>query len=277
MPGFYHLTDKQPFIVSILILAGISLAGCSVNQQHKISLPNQSVNLESVSVKKEVGDVVPIPIPGKLPCQRIYRGEIVSLQQKLAEKDELIRSLSVRGQEQAQALQETTSEISRTKSTLHRLATQPDAASKIAEVEVAINAVKQTSLNKADFALQLLAQRLLDIAMVAYQKADYTTAMNRAAQSGRLIDAIMNPARKSVDVQDVTVVFRVPIPMFATHTTNLQADPDHDSKIIILLKRNTPLTAIAYNNSWLRVQTEDDISGWVQSRSVDIQINSQGF
>lgn len=277
MPGFYHLTDKQSFVVSILlILASVNLAGCAADQQHKFPVLSQSANFKPASVK-ETSSIKVIPVPEKPPYQRIYRDEIIALKQKLAEKDELIRSLNAREQGQAQALQETASEISRTKSKLHRLATQPDAASKIAEVEVAINATKQAELNEADSALQLLAQRLLNMATVAYRQKDYSTAMNHAAQSGELIDVIVNLARKPVDAQDATVVFRVSIPVLVTHTINLRADPDNHSKVITILKKNTPLTAVAYNGNWLHVQTGDDLSGWIQSRSVDIQANSQGF
>ncbi|MCC6916574.1 SH3 domain-containing protein [Nitrosomonas sp.] len=272
MPDFNHLTDKQFLaVVSVLMLASISLAGCVTDQQRKPLVSGQSASREPEAAKTNGTEV--IPIPEKLPRQRIYRDEIIALKQKLAEKDELIRSLNAREQGQAQALQETASEISRTKSKLHRLATQPDAASKIAEVEVAISAAKQAGLNEADSVLQRLAQHLLNAATVAYQQKDYSTAMNYAAQSGELIDAIVNPARKSADAQDATVVFHVLIPVYMAHATYLQADPDSHSRAITLLEKNTPLTAVAYNGSWLRVQTGDALSGWIQSRSVDVRVN----
>lgn len=275
MSGFCHLSDKQSLIMLVLIFSGVSLGGCTT-QQFKPMVPRQSAGLKAASAEK-TGNTEIIPIPEKLPCQRVCRDEIIALKQKLAEKDELIRNLNAREQDRAQVLQETTSEISRTKNKLHRLATQPEAASKIAEVEIAINAASQTAFDESDTVFQLLAQRLLDAAMVAYRQKDYSRAMNHAAQSGELIDAITNPARKMLESQDATLVFRISIPLFSTRTISLRADPTDHSRVISLLKKDTPLTATAYNGNWLRVQVGDDLSGWIQSQSVNVRVDGQNF
>ena len=275
MSGFCHLPDKPSLIMLVLIFSGVSLGGCTT-QQSRSMVPKQSAGLKATNAGK-TGNIEVIPIPEKLPCQRTCRDEIIALKQKLAEKDELIRNLNAREQDHAQVLQETTSEISRTKNKLHRLATQPEAASKIAEVEIAINAARQAVFDESDAVFQLLAQRLLDAAMVAYRQKDYSGAMNHAAQSGELIDAIANPARKALESQDATLIFRISIPLLVTRTISLRADPTDHSRVIGSLEKDTPLTATAYSGNWLRVQTRDDLSGWIQSQSVDVRVDSQNF
>ncbi len=275
MSGFCHLSDKQSLIILVLIFSGVSLIGCTAQQPKPLVL-RQSAGPKLAGAKK-ARNIEVIPIPEKLPCQRVCRDEIIVLKQKLAEKDELIRDLNAREQDRAQVLQETASEISRTKNKLHRLATQPEAASKIAEVEIAINATRQAALSESDAAFQFLAQRLLDAAMVAYKQKDYSGAMNYAAQSGELIDAIANSARKMLESQDATLVFRISIPLLATRTISLRADPNDRSRVISLLKKDTPLIATAYNGNWLRVQIRDGLSGWIQSQSVDVRIDDQNF
>lgn len=275
MSGFCHLSYNQSLIVLALIFSGVSLGGCTT-QQSKLMVSRQSASLKVAGVEK-TGNIEIIPIPERLPCQRVCRDEIIALKQKLAEKDELIRNLNAREQDQAQVLQETASEISRTKNKLHRLATQPEAASKIAEVEIAINAARQVVLSESDAAFQLLGQRLLEAAMVTYRQKDYSSAMNHAAQSGELIDAITNPARKMLESQDATLVFRISIPLLATRTTSLRADPNDHSRVISILKKDTPLIATAYNGNWLRVQIRDNLSGWIHGQSVDVRIDDQNF
>src|SRR5690606_36967388 len=114
----------------------------------------------------------------------------------------------------------------------------------IAEVEVAMTVFKQTELRgSADTVFQFLARGLLNAAMAAYEQKDYSGAMNYAAQSSELIDVVTNPARKKLESQDVVSSFRIPILLLVTRTGNLQVDPDSNSTVISLLKKNTPLTA----------------------------------
>lgn len=276
MPRFCHSQDKQLLTVLILISVGSGLGGCASHSQQKPFVSRQSIDLKSANAEK-TEKIEIIPIPEKLPCHRLYQDEIVFLKQTLAERNELIRNLSARELDQAQALQETASEISRAKNKLHRLATQPETASKIAEVEVAMAALKQTGLSEADVAFQFLAQRLLDAAMGAYKQKDYSNAMNHAAQSGEFIDAITSSTRRNLESQDAALPFRAPILLLVVQAGSLRTDPDSHSKVIGLLKKNTPLTATAYHGNWLYVQTKDNLSGWIRSLSVDIQINDRNF
>lgn len=270
MQGFCHVSCKRLSLVLILILTGMGVAGCAYHLQPK-SLATEPV-VDRISAKPEKVEV--IPVPEKLPRSRLYQDEISRLKQVIAEKDELIRSLNARGLDQAQVLKETASEVSRTKSKLHRLATQPEAASKIAEIEVAMGALKQIVLDESDIALQFLAQRLLDTATVAYGQKDYSSAMSHAAQSGELIDMIANPSRKTLESQHITLIFRTPVTLFTTHASDLRAGPSGQSKVRSLLVKNTALTATAYHSDWLRVRTEDGRFGWIQNSQVDIRISS---
>jgi hypothetical protein len=274
MPRLCYTSYKQLSISLIVILIGVSLVGCAQRRQPRLSSPSSAVNYISMQPEKKTGV---IPIPEKLPCFRRYQDEISYLKQLLAEKDELIRSQNVRELDQAQVLQETASEVSRTKSKLHRLATQPEAASKIAEVEVAMDTLKQAMLDESDIPLQSLAQRLLDAATVAYRQKDYSNAMNYAAQSRELIDMTSNSARKLQESQHTTVIFKTPIALFTTRADNLRAGPSDHAKVRGLLAKGTSLTAIAYHSDWLRVQTEDGRFGWIQNTQVDVRISIPDF
>lgn len=271
-----YLSNKQLPTILILMFTGIGLGGCAVHSQPKPFVPEQSTKPKSTNIKK-TNRVEGIPIPEKLPCYRLYQDEIAALKQMLAEKDEVIRDLSVRELDRTQTLQETASEINRAKNKLHRLATQPEAASRIAEVEVALAALKQTELEEPGAVFWFLAQSLLNAAMTAYEQKDYSNVMNYAAQSSELIDVITNRARKNLELQEAVSSFRVPILLLVTQASNLRADSDSSSKVISLLKKNVPLTAIAYCDNWLFVQTADNLSGWIENRAVGIQVNNPGL
>jgi len=271
-----YLSNKQLSTVLILVCAGIGLGGCAVHPQPKPFVPEQLTKPKSTNMEK-MNRVESIPVPEKLPCHRLYQDEITALKQMLTERDEVIRNLSVRELDRTQALQETASEINRAKNKLHRLATQPEAASRIAEVEVAIAAFKQAELGESDTVFRFLAQSLLNAAMAAYEQKDYSNVMNYTAQSSELINVIANRARKNLELQDGVSSFRVPILLLVTQASNLRIGPDSSSKIISLLKKNTPLTAIAYYGNWLHIQTAANLSGWIENQAIGIQINDPGF
>jgi hypothetical protein len=268
----------------VLLLSSIFLGGCVTYSQKK-SLATGQV------VKPKLEKTEIIPIPKKLPCQRLYQDEIIHLKQMIAEKDELIQHLTVlelekdeliqylieRGLDQAQALQETASEISRAKNKLHRLATQPEAASKIAEVEVAMATLKRTELSKPDEIFRSLAQELLGAAMVAYAQKNYSSVMNYAAQSYELIGAIISSPRKSSGLRDIPLSFSTPISLLVTQNSQLRLDPNSDSRIIGPLKKSTSLVATAYRGDWFYVQTTDSLSGWVKNSVVDVQVNNRNY
>lgn len=265
----YHFLNIN--LLTILILAGIS--GCATHSQQQSTISKYPVKtLKSVN---RVNKVEAIPIPEKLPCRRLYQDEILYLKQMLAEKDELIRRLNIRESDQAQELQKTSSEISRTQNKLHRLATQPEAASKMAEVEVAIATLEQSNLTKSNIAFKHLAQRFLNAAMVVYRQKDYSQAMNYAAQSGELISAINS--EKDTELQDAIVPFRTPIFLRTIQVDNLRAEPNSTAKVVNRLKLNVPLTVSAYYHEWLYVQVSNNLSGWIQSSSVDVQFSNRRF
>ena len=116
----------------IIVLTAVGVIGC-VNQKPKPS----ATPLTEISIPDEPSSIT-IPIPEKLPCIKQHQAEISRLKKLLAEKDKLIQMHQAREQEHALILNKTTSEVSRTQVKLHRLATRPGAASKIAEVEVTI-------------------------------------------------------------------------------------------------------------------------------------------
>jgi len=101
------------------------------------------LNITGCSLLKPV--LVAAPISQHETCEAQQR-EIERLQQQLAEKEVLIRNLNARQQDQAKALQETTSQVTRDQVRLRRLATQPGAASPIAEAEVAMASLKSSQI-----------------------------------------------------------------------------------------------------------------------------------
>ena len=226
------------------------------------------LNITGCTLPKPI--LVAAPIPPHEPCE-VQQREIERLQQQLAEKEVLIRNLNARQQDQAKALQETTSQVTRDQVRLRRLATQPGAASSIAEAEVAMASLKLSQVAAPEQTLQ--AQRLLDAATASYAKGNYGTAMDHAAQTREFIEmAKDNRTRKASDPRFAMVPFNIPIPLRAKSNINLRREPLGSAVKLGALKKDSALIAQAYLGDWLHVQTSDEHSGWVLNTLVEVRV-----
>lgn len=230
------------------------------------------LNITGCTLPKPIPVVAAAPIPPHEPNE-VQQREIERLQQQLAEKEVLIRNLNARQQGQAKALQETTSQVTREQVRLRRLATQPGAASSIAEVEVALASLKSSQITTPEQTLQ--AQRLLDAATASYAKGNYGTAMDHTAQTREFIDMVMdNRTRKASDPRLVMIPFNVPIPLRAKSNIHLRREPFGSTVKLGALKKGSALTAHAYLGDWLHVQTSNERSGWVLNTLVEVQVSN---
>ena len=213
------------------------------------------------------------PIPVTVSQDEGLKNKIAHLEKVIAEKDELIKSQQMRQQSQAQALREVNKEATRTQVKLHRLATKPSTASAIAEIEVALENLKQVKISAADQILQIQAQHLVETASVFYEKDQYAQAMNHIAQAKHLIDLITNSDRKRTSIENNSLLeFHPPIKLRAKANVNLHKEPNTRAPILVTLKKDATLTANASLGSWLRVQIEGK-QGWILSTTLEIENN----
>jgi hypothetical protein len=222
-----------------MLLLGLSMTGCALRQ--------------------------PPPTPAAAPASCMAeQSEIERLQQLLAEKDALIRSQQAHQQEQAKELQSTTSQATRAQVKLSRMATQTDAASTLAEVEVAMAALKSAKTTAPQQAMQAQAQHLLEAASAAYAIADFVTAVDRASQAREIIDMVQAQRNeKAANRHSATVAFQTPIPLRTRIDCNLRQLPRGNAALLTVLKKDATLLGLAYNGDWLQVQTEDGRMGWL--------------
>lgn len=205
----------------------------------------------------------PAPAPTPQPCTA-EQVEIARLRQLLAEKELLIRSQQAQQREQTEVLQASSLQASRAQLKLSRLATQPEAASALAEVEVAMAAMHPSDAAAPEDDLLLQAQSFLAAANAAYTNNDFATSMQRATQAAEIIDMVKaRHSRKASGTPRVTVAFQTGIPLRTLTDCNLRQLPRGNAKILGILKKDAALTALAYRGNWLRIQSEDGRRGWV--------------
>ena len=196
-------------------------------------------------------------------CEQQIR-ETGRLRQELASREAELRDLRSNQRDQGRVLQESTREVTRAKVKLRRLATQADAASYIAEVEVSLESLRASLGGSSAVPLTVLAQGILESTGAPFTQGDYGAAMDRAAQAEQLITLVRDNvgpgslARVSKEVQ-----LLLAIPLKVTADSKLHRQPLGKAPVVGVLKKDSPLVAYAYKGSWMLVETEDGRTGWV--------------
>lgn len=185
--------------------------------------------------------------------------EIGRLRQDLANRDEQLRDLRSNQRNQVKVLQESKREVIRAKVKLHRLATRADAASYIAEVEVAMESLRSSLGAKSTVPPMARAQGLLESTAAPFAQGDYGVAMDRAAQAEQLIALVAdNQAQhRSKPRGKVQVPLQAGIPLKATADSRLHPRPLGKARGVGLLKKDSLSVAHAYKGRWMQVKTED--------------------
>jgi hypothetical protein len=230
-------------------LAGLAISGCAA--------PPPTESLAPVAAT--------VPEPTCPSCDEQNR-EIARLRQELAGREAELHDLRTSQREQVKVIQESTREVTRAKVKLRRLATQAEAASYIAEVEVALESARASRGAATTSPLLELAQAMITSTAAPFAQADYGTAMDRAAQAEQLIAVVADDQARSRSRAQVSgeVLLQVSIPLRVTVAGHLRRQPRHNAPVASVLKKDSPVVARAFKGSWLRVETEGGPSGWVE-------------
>ena len=228
------------------------MAGCAVQQPVVLSPPCEEQQHEIIRLQKILSD------------KELMISNLRDLQQN---KELEISNLRAHQQDQVKELQETTSQVARAEVKLRRFATEADVASRLAEVELAME-VLQSTLD-TDSPLQVLAQRLLDKASISFKHGEYSAAADHAAQAEQLIDVLIDDQAVAGLREASETPFKIAIPLQTKFNSQLRHKPQNRATVLGELQKTTPVVARSYQEQWLQVQTEDGNTGWISSEFVE--------
>jgi hypothetical protein len=177
------------------------------------------------------------------------------LEMKALERDAQIADLQSR-------LEDATQEVVRAMAKLQTIASRAEAASGMAEAEVALRTLK-TGAGSAPEVAQ--ASQLLERSSTEFNKQNYggalylanTAKQMAAAGRGRLVgDAAATP-------RPGETAFAVPIGLKATGRGNVREGPGTSFKVAFAVETGGSLTGFSYLDDWIRVVDEGGRSGWI--------------
>ncbi len=214
--------------------------------------------------------IVEVPAPARAcPTCDDQNREIVRLRQELAARDAELRDLRTANREQAKSLQESTREVTRAREKTRRLATQADAASFIAEVEVTLSALRVAPATAATAPLVAMASGFHAATAAPFAQRDYALAMERAAQAEALL-AVAAAAQAGNPPRGETML-QVPIPLRVTIGSHLRRQPHRRAPIASIVDEDSLVVANAWQDGWLRVTVADGRAGWINQNQLGVR------
>ena len=159
-------------------------------------------------------------------------------------------------------------EVVRAMAKLQSLATRAEAASGMAEAEIALEALRSAngSGGGSSAASPELTQgaQLLQLATAEFDKQNYAGALYLATQAknaaaagqGRVTSERGTPRTGEIP-------FALPLHLQTTGRANVREGPGGNFRVSYTLDGGAALTAYAYVDQWVRVADESDRPGWI--------------
>lgn len=229
---------------SLLVVAAIS--ACA--GQKPVATPPAAAPAP-VRVERAAPETVTVTVRDADLDRRVARLELLTV-----ERDAQIAELETR-------LDDARDEVVRTMARLQSLSSRAEAASGIAEAEVAIGTLKgRLGAQHPDV---IEASRLVQEGSAEFNKSNFggafylaSQAKARAAARGKLGAATSAP-------RPGEVTFAVPIRIKAVSRGNVREGPGTNTAIAFAVDNGAPLTAFSMTDDWVRVTDDGGKSGWI--------------
>jgi hypothetical protein len=191
------------------------------------------------------------------PADSELRQRASLLQVQLLERDAQIADLRDR-------LEDAMREVVRTLARLQTVAGRAEAASAMAEAELAYQTLKARPGNAAEAAQ---ARRLLDLSAAEFNRQNYGGAAYLATQV-KGVAGRMGAGARATDrgqVRPGETAFSAPLPLQLSARSNLRAGPGTGFGVQETLDRGAAVLGVSYLNEWIRITDEQGRTGWVYS------------
>jgi hypothetical protein len=192
------------------------------------------------------------------------KNEVGKQSARLAEKDALIKQLEESVLAQQRMLDDAIQEVVRVKAKQRSMESRAEAASEMAEAEIALKSFRDKAgeTNPPELAN---AEQLLSRGTKEFESQNFGGALYLVSQAKTQIK--MGMLRKGgqdrADGSEDEMPFAVPVPLQLNARGNLREGPGAEFKIVATLDGGTRLTGYITKGSWLRVEAAGGKSGWI--------------
>ncbi len=253
-------TRKFQSLIGVLIPALLIMA-CQTTSKATDLTAGPNVNYERLSKEKK-------DLEKSLAKSEATRKELeeklAETQVRFLEKDAQVTGLEEQMESQQKMLDDAVVEVVRAKAKLRSLESRAEAASNMAEAEIAVKALKVELGAKEQDPDVLKTEHLLKMSADEFKNENYGGALYLTNQAKGHIKAcqIRLRSREGTTFDDETQ-FTQPLALKVLKSSHLKKEPDSKSKTISKLEKGTRLMAYSHKGEWTRVTCESGTSGWV--------------
>jgi uncharacterized coiled-coil protein SlyX len=184
-----------------------------------------------------------------------------ALERRIAELELRLLEKEAEVEELEQRLDDTRGEVVRTMAKLQTVASRAEAASGMAEAEIALQSLKGSSKHSPEVA-QVSA--LVRQSSAEFNKQNYGGALYLAGQAKALAGGARGRiSDNSAASRPGETAFAVPLRLKATGRGNVREGPGTNFSVAFSLESGSTLTGYSYVEDWIRVSDDGGRSGWI--------------
>jgi len=254
---------KQPGLSLVVVATTMLAFGCAGLKKPAEAHPAAAVRSDCSQLQSEV-DRLKREAQTATETQSL-EDRIAALQLRVLEKDAVAKSLREQISKQQADFDDAISEVVRSKAKVRSLESKAEAASDMAEGEIALKAVKSgsTSSGRQDVIAQ--AEQLLSMSGEEFKKQNYggSLYLTNQAQTKIRVAEVQSLLREKLDPVAGEVRFAAPVDLKVLKASNIRKSPGLDAEVLATLQPGTSLTGLSYKGRWVRVLSGDHATGWV--------------
>lgn len=241
-------------VAASLALLGLLLTGC----------PSRTASVTASCPPPRAGErplAPPEPPAGTDPAVRDLQQRARDLELNLIERESEIQDLKKRLGDQQRSLDGAIQDVVRAKAKLLSLESRAEAASQIAETEVALKSLADSGRGASDPEFARIRQ-LIEMSGKEFEKENFGGALYLAIQAkGRIQSA--QTRERAYPPAGGEVVFAAPLPLKVIKRSNVREQADIASAVLVKLQVGTSVTGYSHLGEWVRVECGDGTRGWV--------------
>jgi hypothetical protein len=161
-------------------------------------------------------------------------------------------------------------EVVRTKAKLRSLESRAEAASDLAEAEIAIQALMSKGEDWESDPGVIKARELSELSAREFEQGNYGGALYLTGQAKNVIRTVearsINQAAHSM--VEGEKAFSLPLPLLLLNDSDVRQGPDDRSSVVLTLPEGADLIGYSYKGQWVHVKTADGVGGWVYYRNL---------
>jgi|GEM_PF-1918445 len=261
----------------VLLIASTIPIGCAGNRAGSSNATGETISVARADYEALVGEVQQLrqeltrrnkevaSLTNELRTERALEKQMAELQLRVVEKDALTEQLQQRQEFLQRQFDDAIQEVVRAKARLRSLESKAEAASNMAEAEIALKTIKTHYPNAATDSEFIKASDLLTMSSQEFEKQNYGGALYLAIQAVSVINSARGRliVHETGELQPGEVPFAVLLDLSVIKVSNVRQGPGFQYPVVGTLPPQSPVTGFARKGDWVRITDEDGLSGWI--------------